>query len=338
MKGILKKTCAVFMSAAIAVTMASCGAQFNTVGATVGNMLNGGEVTSQNGSTYYLKDGDIYKTDSVSKEGKVIKEGDIGLVNIVGDKIYYYDNEISTICKVNSEGDREEWIAELYCDAFTVSKDNVYASVLTGQGGDDLEDSDNYSVVRMKVTDTKLSSTMPKVLIEKARLIGCAGDNIYVKKKTDKGEFLYSYDNDGNNEKQLMALPEDGEVIVDSSAIYLIGTVDKAYGIYKYSMSGEDQKLITAVNKNTKTGANAINIYDGYIYYEDCVTASGGTVTDTIIKMSVDGAEKTTVMTADNASEYQLAAGADGMMVKVRAAGDINTHPNWEAISEEEAK
>ena len=75
------------MSAAIAVTMASCGAQFNTVGATVGNMLNGGEVTSQNGSTYYLKDGDIYKTDSVSKEGKVIKEGDIGLVNIVGDKI-----------------------------------------------------------------------------------------------------------------------------------------------------------------------------------------------------------------------------------------------------------
>ena len=72
MKGILKKTCAVFMSAAIAVTMASCGAQFNTVGATVGNMLNGGEVTSQHGSTYYLKDGDIYKTDSVSKEGKVI--------------------------------------------------------------------------------------------------------------------------------------------------------------------------------------------------------------------------------------------------------------------------
>ena len=103
-------------------------------------------------------------------------------------------------------------------------------------------------------------------------------------------------------------------------------------------MSGEDQKLITKVNKNTKTGANAINIYDGYIYYEDCVTASGGTVTDTIIKMSVDGAEKTTVMTADKASEYQLAAGADGMMVKVRAAGDINTHPNWEAISEEEAK
>lgn len=338
MANTLKKICAVFMCAAVSITAASCGAQFNTVGNTIGNMLSGGEVTSQNGTTYYIKDGDIYKTDSAAKEGKVIKEGDIGIVNAVGDKIYYYDNEISTICKVNSEGDMEEWIAELYCDTFTVAKDNIYASVLTGQGGDDLEDSDNYSVVRMKVTDGKLASTMPNVLIEKVRMIGCFGDNIYVKKKTEEGEFLYSYDNDGNNERQLMALPDDAEVIMDSSGIYLLGTVDGKYGIYKYSASGESQGLVTAVNKNGDTDKNAFNIYDGYIYYEDCVKPEKGEITDNIVKMSADGSEKTTVMTNTGAMEYDLAAAYDGMMVKYRKAGDIKTHPEWQLIKEEAAE
>lgn len=336
MKSIFKKISICFMSVALVLAAASCGAKFNTVGITMGNMVNGGEVTAQNESTYYIKDGSIYKTDNPEKEGKLIKEGDMSFINAVGEKLYYYDNEISTICKINSEGDKVVRIAELYCDGFTVSKDNIYASILTGEGGDDLEASDNYSIARMKVTDQKISSSTPKVLIEKARMVGCVGDSIYALKKTDKGEFLYSYDNDGKNERELLKMPEDGKAIADASAIYVMGSVDGVYGLYQYSLGGELENKLADVVKNAKIAKNAFNIYDGFVYYEDCVTAADGSISDSIIKIDVQSKEKKEVMTQAKITEYNLAVSSGGMMVKYRDAGDITTHPQWQFIAEEE--
>ncbi len=332
MKDNCKKIVTSALIAVFAFVMVSCGAKFNTVGNTIGNMVNGGEVTSQGDAIYFIKDGDIYKTDGSLDDAKCIKEGDYSFINVVGGEIYYYDNEISTICKANSTANKEVRITELYCDTFTVSKDNIYASILTGAGGEDLEAADNYSVVRLKVTDKKLASVTPKVLIKKARMIGCIGDSIYVLKKKDDTTFLYRYDNEGNNGKKLFAVPNGADVIANESSIYLLGTVDSTYGLYEYSLDGKKAELLKSVTKNPSVENNAFNICGDDIYYENYSQDSDGAVKDVIYKMDKKTLEVTEVMTRDKAAEYNLAEANGKMLIKVRDADDITTHPEWQEI------
>lgn len=338
MKNNCKKIITSALVAVFAFAMVSCGAKFNTVGITIGNMVNGGEVTSQGDITYFIKDGDIYKADGDLDDATCIKEGDYSLINVVGGDIYYYDNEISTICKANSTGNKEVRITELYCDNFTVSKDNIYASILTGAGGEDLEAADNYSVVRLKVTDKKLANVTPKVLIEKARMIGCIGDSIYVLKKDDDSTFLYRYDNEGNNGKKLFAVPDGAEVIADENSIYLLGTVDDTYGLYKYSLDGKKVELLKSVAKNPSVDNNAFNICDDDIYYENYSQDSDGAVKDVIYKMDKKTLEVTEFVVMDKASEYDLSEANGEMLIKVREAKDITTHPEWQQVKAEKSQ
>lgn len=315
----------------LALTVTSCGAQFNTVGIKVGNLENGAKVTSQDKVTYYIYDGDLYKTESVNEEGRCIIEGDLSNVNVVGDKVYFYDNAISTICKSNSEGDRIHRIAEVYTNKFVVSKDNVYAEILTGMGSDDVEDIDNHSIVKMKVTEGKVTSTMPQVIVEKARIIGCIGDYIYAEKKIEGKRTVVKTDYTGKEEATLMTLPTDAKVIGGINGFYVMGTVDKSYGIYKFGIDGKQEAMITKVDK--KVGAeNVFNMTSDAIYYENYIKDKDGKVQDDIIKISLDGKDKETVVKNSKTMTYDIAVGSDGVIYTSKEANDLDTIPQWKVM------
>ncbi len=315
----------------LTIILTSCGAQFNMVGTTLGNLENGGEVAYQNNTTFYIKEGDIYRTDEVASKGKRILKGDTASLNVVGEKIYFYDREISTICKSNTEGKRIERIAELYCENFIVNRDNIYADVLTGQGGDNLNNPDNYNIVRMKTTDKKLTNKMPNTIIKKAKLLGSVGDNIYVEKKTKKGIGLFRFNLDGKVGKKLIELPADGKIVSNNKGIYVLGTKEDMYSIYQYDFDGKLKKKITNVGKNPEIHRNAINIDDEYIYYED-YTIADDKVENTIVKMNIKTGKKDILISYEQAMEYNISIASTGIMYKARPFGKIEVIPNWKSI------
>lgn len=340
MKKFLKKMCAFSLAALMLFTMTSCGedAKFNTVGTTVGNILNDEQVTYQGTTTYYIKDGDMYKTSDVNKEGEKILDGDLSCINIVGEKIYYYDNSISTICKCNTSGEKIDRIAEIYCDNFVVCKDNIYAMVLTGQGSDNMEDPDNYNIVKMKITDKKIASTMPKSVVEKGKLLGCIGDNIIVEKNTDEGKAVYKTDLTGDNQKKLMDISEDAKVVGDSNGYVVLGTVDKQYGLYSYDKEGKNMKLLSKLKKNKSEYGNALNMDREYVYYEDYAAKKKSKkskktiVADNLLKIKRDGSGKEHILKNKKNMDYKIAIGYNGVMVKEREAGDIEANPSWKGL------
>lgn len=273
MRNFFKRFLAGAMAVAVAVTMTGCGqkAQFNTVGVSYGNFINGATVSYQNDNTYYIKDGDIFKTEDIAKEGRKIIEGDVSSLNVAGEKIYFYDNEISTICKANTEGDLVERIAEVYCDDFIVNKDNIFASILTGQGGDDLRDPDNYNVSKLKITNKKVTNQKQGVVIENAKLMGSYGDYLYVEKKDEKTKKigLYMVSLTGEEVVKMIDLPKDANVLVKGNNIYVLGKVKDAYGLHVYNGNGEFQKTIAKTMENPVLKMNAINTDNDYIYFED---------------------------------------------------------------------
>lgn len=343
MKKLVKRICAFSLAAIMLFTMTSCGedAKFNNIGTTIGNILNGAEVTSQGTTTYYIKDGDMYKTNDVKEEGEKIKEGDLSCINITGEKIYYYDNSISTICKCNTSGEKVDRIAEIYCDNFVICKDNIYAMVLTGQGSDDMEDPDNYNIVKMKITDKKLTSTMPKSVVEKGKLLGCIGDNIIVEKNTDTGRAVFKTDLIGENESKIMDISKDAKVVGDSKGFMVLGTVDKQFGLYSYDVNGKNMKLLSKVTKSKSRDGNAINMDSEYVYYED-YTANKVikknkknkknkkvTTSNNLIKIKRDGSGKEVVMKNSKNMDYKIAIGYNGVMVKIREEGNLDANPKW---------
>lgn len=377
MKKGVKRICAVFMAGVMTAGLVSCGnAQFNTIGTSFGNYINGAEVTSQNNSTYYLKDGDIYKTDEAGKEGRAIITGDMSSINIAGEKLYFYDNEISTICKANSEGDRIERIAEIYCDNFIVNKDNIVATVITGQGSDDLDDPDNYNVASMKITDRKVTNSRPGVLVEKAKLAGCYNDLVYVEKKDEKGKLsLYSTALSGGEPVKIMELPDDASVIVEGNRIYMTGTVDGKEGLHMFTDSGEYIARICKTQINSRTGENPLNSDGNYIYFENCTDRVEKTVTEKKVKKN--GKTKTqktvkeekifsddiaaiaisdirayeesdekdrelpevhTLVKNSSYMEYHIAEAAGTMMFKEKKAGEVDVIPVWELLKSPEEK
>lgn len=291
MKGILKRVCACTLVVALAVTMTGCGkkTQFNTVGISYGNFINGANVSYQNDNTYYIKDGDIYKTADINQEGRKIIEGDISSLNVAGEKIYFYDNEISTICKSNTEGDLVERIAEVYCDNFIVNKDNIFASILTGQGGDDLRDPDNYNVSSLKTTNKKVTNQKPGVVIEKAKLKGSYGDYLYVEKKDDKtGKIgLYMVSLTGKEVKKVLDVPKNANMLVRGNMVYLLANVEGRYGLHVYNSEGKFLKTVALTMENPITKVNALNTDGEYIYFEDYAKKKEVVKTEKIRKVKV---------------------------------------------------
>ena len=273
MRNIFKRLCTGALAVAVVVTMTGCGqkAQFNTVGVSYGNFINGATVSYQNDNTYYIKDGDIFKTEDIGEEGRKIIDGDVSSLNVAGEKIYFYDNEISTICKANTEGDLVERIAEVYCDDFIVNKDNIFASILTGQGGDDLRDPDNYNVSKLKITNKKVTNQKQGVVIEKARLMGSYGDYLYVEKKDEKTgkNGLYMVSLTGEEVVKMIDLPENANVLVKGNYIYVLGKVNGKYGLHVYNGNGEFQKTVAETMENPVLKMNALNTDSDYIYFED---------------------------------------------------------------------
>lgn len=331
MKKQLKKVFSVAFVAIMVVVTASCGANFNTVGTTIGNLENSAEVTSQGNNTFYIHDGDIYKTDDITKEGKMIYEGDVSCINITGEKIYFYDNEISTICKSNTEGDKIDRIAEIYCDKFVVVKDNIYANILTGSGSNDMTDPDNYNIVKMKTTDRKLRSTMPKVAVEKAKLVGAVGDMVYVEKKTETGKAIYEVSLDGETETKLLDVPADANIAADANGFVLTGTVNGQYGLYSYTKEGKLDKLLSALTKNP-TGNNAVNMDGETVYYENYAVGEGGVIADNLLSIKKDGTDVKQIATNAKNMEYKIAIGSGGVMVKAKEAGNLDENPRWTGV------
>lgn len=291
MRNILKRLGAGAMAIAVAVTMTGCGqkAQFNTVGVSYGNFINGATVSYQNDNTYYIKDGDIFKTEDIAEEGRKIIDGDVSSLNVAGEKIYFYDNEISTICKANTEGDLVERIAEVYCDDFIVNKDNIFASILTGQGGDDLRDPDNYNVSKLKITNKKVTNQKQGVVIEKAKLMGSYADYLYVEKKDEKtGKIgLYMVSLTGEEVVKMLDLPENANVLVKGNYIYVLGKVDGTYGLHVYNGKGEFLKTVAETMENPVLEMNAMNTDTDYIYFEDYAKAKKVTKTVKYEKVKV---------------------------------------------------
>lgn len=321
----------------LAVTVTSCGAQFNTVGAKMGNMNNGAQVTSQDSVTYFIEDGDLYKKDKgIETEARLVEEGDFINVNVVGDKVFYYDNAISTICRSNSEGDRVHRIAEVYTDKFVVCKDNVIAQILIGQGNDDLENPDNYSIATMKVTEGKVTSTMPTIIIEKAKLVGAVGDYIYTEKNVDGKLSLVKYDLKGENETVILPLNKDSQVMNTAEGFVVLGTVDGKYGLHSYGLDGKYGKLITKVGK--KPGGNVANINGDTIYFEDYSVKKlkkKKIVRDNLVKISLDGTDETVLVKKKVPMNYSIGVGSNGTMYTAVEESDLDAVKQWKTLEVE---
>lgn len=316
-------------------TFTSCGSNFNQVGITMGNTINKGEVTSQSGNIFYIGDGGIYKKDKKNPKGKMILKGDYSNINAVGEKIYFYDKSISTICKANSEGFKVERIAEIYTDKFVVNKDNIFASILVGDGSDNLESPNNYNIVSMKITSRKLASTTPNTIYSGGRLVGTFGDNLYIEKtdsKDKKVKRLYQIALNGKNEKELIELSKDSKAIVTEDGIFLMGAgKDGKFAIYQYSQSGKLKGKLTDVDKNEKSKSNAFNYENGYVYYEN-YKSEDDKVADEIIAINVKDKKKKTVLTRDKGMEFHLSIAENKVFIKERKAGDLDTIAQWKEV------
>ena len=295
MRNLLKRLCAVGLIVALAVTTTGCGkkVQFNTVGISYGNYINGASVAYQNNITYYIKDGDIFKTEDMKEEGRKIIDGDVSSLNVAGEKIYFYDNEISTICKANTEGDLVERIAEVYCDHFIVNKDNIFASILTGQGSDDLKDPDNYNVSSLKITNKKVTNQKQANVIEKARLVGSFGDYLYVEKKDEKTKKvgLYMVSLTGEEVLKILDISKDANLIVKGNYIYLLGDVKGKYGLHVFDGAGKLLKTVATTMENPIVKTNALNTDGDYVYFEDYAKKTEVVKTEKVKKVKVKKAK-----------------------------------------------
>ena len=311
MGSIMKKTKILAVILLSILVFTGCGSNFNQIGISMGNALNRGEVTSQSGNIYFIGADGIYKKDKKDKKPRRILKGDFSNLNAVGEKLYFYDKSISTICKANSEGFKVERIAEIYTDKVVVNKDNIFASILTGQGDENLESPDNYNIV-----------------------IGSFGDHLYVEKMEKKNKVLIELSLDGKKEKKIMDLPKDGKAIVTADEILVMGTVKDKFGIHKYTKGGKFKETLAEVGKNAKTKSNAFN-YDGEtVYYENYRSNDDG-ISDEIVSMNIKS-KKTKVLTKKStAQEYYLAAVEGKIFLKARKAGDLDAILKWNELKDE---
>lgn len=309
-----------------AMVISSCKADFNTVGIKMGNMLNGSEVTSQNNTTYYINDGDIYKND------KKIIEGDFSNINVVGEKLYFYDKSISSICKANSEGFKVERIAEIYTDNFVVQKDNIFVSILTGAGDENLESPSNYNVVRLKVTDRKLTSQSPQSLYEKGKLIGAQGDRVYIVKEEKGKNILISLSVNGDDEREITEIAKSGKAIVGDSGVYVMQSKDKSYGIYEYDLNGKLKREIMKLNQKDE-GANAFNFDGENLYFE--TVSSEEAAFNNIEKYNLKSGKREVIFESATKREYKIGIGAGKVLIKERAYKNIEDIPKWKEIKKD---
>ena len=334
MGSIMKKTKILAVILLSILVFTGCGSNFNQIGISMGNALNRGEVTSQSGNIYFIGADGIYKKDKKDKKPRRILKGDFSNLNAVGEKLYFYDKSISTICKANSEGFKVERIAEIYTDKVVVNKDNIFASILTGQGDENLESPDNYNIVSMKVTSRKLANTASRTVYKGGKLIGSFGDHLYVEKMEKKNKVLIELSLDGKNEKKIMDLPKDGKAIVTADKILVMGTVKDKFGVHKYTKGGNFKETLAEVGKNAKTKSNAFN-YDGEsVYYENYRSNDDG-ISDEIVSMNIKS-KKTKVLTKKStAQEYYLAAVEGKIFLKARKAGDLDAILKWNELKDE---
>ena len=345
MRNFFKRLCAVGLIVALVFTTTGCGkkVQFNTVGISFGNYINGASVAYQNNITYYIKDGDIYKTEDMTDKGRKIVEGDLSSLNVAGEKVYFYNKEISTICKCNTEGDLVERIAEVYCDNFIINKDNIFASILTGQGSDDLKDPDNYNVSALKTTNKKVTNQKQGNVIEKAKLVGSFGDYLYVEKKDHKTKKigLYMVSLTGEEVVKMMDLPDNANVIVKGNNIYVLGQANGKYGLHVFDGKGKLLKTVATTMENPIINTNALNTDGNYIYFEDYAKKTEVVKTEKVKKVRVKKAKnghkakykkKTIVETTKKKVAYDNIVRISIEDIESFIAGDLKKAPEKEVV------
>lgn len=322
MKSVKMKKGFSLLAALCIMLLASCGASFNTIGIKMGNIINGSELTSQGNTDFYIEEDGIYK------DGKKILDGDYSNINAVGEKIYFYDNAERKVCKSNSEGFKVERIGEIYTDKFVAHKDNIIASILVGSGSDDLEAPSNYNIVKMKVTDRKLTSQTPKVIVEGGKLVGSEGDRVFfIKEDEKKGYVLSSVFLDGEEESEIAAIDKDARVIVSNEKIYVLGTNDDEYSLYTMNIDGSDKDVKFEVGKNPD-GTNAFNISGDDIYFET-YKDEAGTITNNILKYNIEKEESEDLIIRDKRMDFKISVGAKDVYIKEKAHDDLDSVAKW---------
>lgn len=335
LKNKYKKILALCSSLLVIMFLSSCGASFNTVGISSGNLINGAEVTNQGDTLYYIEQGNIYKQDLSKKDtklkGEKILEGDRTSINVVGEKIYFYDKSISTIVKANSGGFKHDRIAEIYTDNFVVQKDNVFANILIGSGSENLESADNFNVVRMKVTDRKLTSQVPQLVFEGGRLVAGYGDRIYIEKMKDNKRSLVSLSVKGDDEIKLIENFE-GSIIVTGDSIFLMGEYKDKFGIHKFSHRGKQEDFFIEVGKSEKS-FNSFNVDGKNIFYQDYKKDEDYNITDSILLYNMKDKSTKTVLSKDKDTKYYIALAKDRLLIKAKEIDDLDQLPSWEFVS-----
>lgn len=333
MRGNLKRTTAILAIAICLVlcisVLTSCKAQFNTIGTSLNNLENGGVVTKQDKSIYYLNDGNIYKTSDITSKGTKIYDNDASCINVVGEKLYFYDNETSSICKCNSEGDRVEVIAEVYCEKFVVSRDNVIISILKSSGSKDLEAASNYDIVTCKVSDKKIANVSQKTLIKEAKLLGCKGDKIFFEKEVKDKVKVCSSDLDGKNIEELFEITDNAKVAVNSDGFVTLEENDGAYKVYRYTFEKSKKTELATVQAIEKSVLTAT---DKDVYVEQVTKKEDKVASDDIVKINIKDKKLTTVLKNENETGYLICNIGD----KVYYAKSINNKKidGWTELKE----
>ncbi|MDD6919988.1 MAG: DUF5050 domain-containing protein [Eubacteriales bacterium] len=253
----------------LTMVLSSCGAKSNTVGTDLADVNQGLVVTKQDGNIFYIKNGDVYKTTDLAKKGKLVLDGDYSFINVVGEKLYYYDNGISSISKSNMQGFKIEVIAELYIESMIVNRDNIIVSINKGNS-----EKTPYDIGVLKRTEKKLANVTPKIIKKNAKLIGVGGDEIYYQQIGKKGIEVYSCDIKGENESKLAIIKSnDAKVYIDGDDIYALYKVKDELAIYKCDKK-TNTKVVTIgehIDFATNSVVNSIYINNGILYYESVI-------------------------------------------------------------------
>jgi hypothetical protein len=240
----------------------------NTVGNSVGNIVNRGLATEQNGYIYYvvkeidyskkpdeqMQDSAIYRMRADGSEITFLCNANAEFLNVMGDYLYFSNLDTKVFCRINTDGSDFKTLYPHDVSYVTVTQNYIY-----------FIDNDTFSLNRMNLDGTGAQ----RLIEDSISFFTIVGDQIFYKLNIEDST-MNACDLEGQNQVTLEAYVSGIPIIKDKDNLYCNNGSTMVY------RTTADATGETTLYNDILTGS--VNITDTNIYL------SGGTLKEGQIK------------------------------------------------------
>ena len=253
-------------------------------GNSLGNIRNDGQILEYGDSIIFAAGNGVYK---INKNGtgcvKLSDKGNCTFLNLYNDSIYCVHKD-TDLYRIKLDGTEDTHVLHNYSDlplpyGIIIDEDTMYLSC---EYTLDLAKLGNSSSIGLgEIYDTNESPMGTINIVDDAIYF-------YGKETDSKSEEagIYKMNVDGEERKKIY----EGYVyfsMVDGEWIYCWDYVGNSNSMFRIKLDGTDKQVLLDYSDSEDTYVSAVNVKDGWIYYELSGDAEKG-----IYKMKVDGTDK----------------------------------------------